>query len=91
MHLTISGGHSISQCRGEIIHKIQHHFKALKENKEVSMNQRVSNRDMLQTVVHSYAEAISKYFLSSKMIRVSGTSSNESNLVGYPIEENIEV
>ena len=44
----------------------------------------------MQTLVNSDAEAISTYFLSSKSINVSGTSSDESNWVGFPIEENIE-
>ena len=33
MHLTISGGHSISRCRGEILPKQQIQLKALKEKK----------------------------------------------------------
>ena len=44
----------------------------------------------MQTFVHSDAEAISTYFLSRKRIKVSGTSSAESNWVGYRVEENIE-
>ena len=46
--------------------------------------------DLLQIVVHSDAEAISTYFLSKKSGRISGTSSSESNWVGYPIEDNTE-
>ena len=34
--------------------------------------------------------ALSTYFLSGKIRKVSGTSYAESNLVGYPFEENIE-
>ena len=49
----------------------------------------MSNRDLLQTLVHSDAEAISTALLSSKIRKVSGTSSAESNWVGYPVEENI--
>ena len=45
---------------------------------------------MLQILVHSDAETISTYFLSRKRRKVSGTSSAESNWVGYPVEENIE-
>ena len=45
---------------------------------------------MLQTMVHSYSEAISTDFLSREIIMVYGTSFFESNWVGYPIEENIE-
>ena len=45
---------------------------------------------MLQTLVHSDAEAISTYLLSRKRIQLSGTSSDEPNWVGYPVEENIE-
>ena len=46
--------------------------------------------DLLQIVIHSYTEAISKYFLSRKIRKVYGTSSTELNCVGCPIEENIE-
>ena len=53
-------------------------------------NQRLAKRDLLHTSVHYYVEDISKYFLSRERIKVSGTSSDESNLVGYPIEDNIE-
>ena len=45
---------------------------------------------MLQTSVHSDAEAISTDFLLRKRRKLSGTSSAESNWVGYPVEENIE-
>ena len=45
---------------------------------------------MLQTSDHYYAEDISTYLLSRKRRKVSGTSSSESNWVGYPVEENIE-
>ena len=45
---------------------------------------------MLQTSVYSDAEAISTDFFSRKIIKVSVTSSAESNWVGYPVEENIE-
>ena len=44
---------------------------------------------MWQILVHSDAEAISTYFPSRKRGKVSGTSSDESNWVGYPVEENI--
>ena len=50
----------------------------------------VSKTDMLHTVSRSDSEAISKYFLSRKRIKVSGTSSTESKWVGYPIEYNIK-
>ena len=66
MNLTRSGGHSISQFRGDILPKYQRQFKVLKEKKEFFRNQRVSKIDMLQTSVHSDAEAISTYFLSRK-------------------------
>ena len=56
----------------------------------MSRNQRVPKRDMLQTLVHSDAEAISIYLLSRKSRKLSGTSSSESNWVGYPVEENTE-
>ena len=46
--------------------------------------------DMLQTLVHSDTESISTYLLSRKRIKVSGTSSAESNWVVYPVDENIE-
>ena len=46
--------------------------------------------DLLQTSVHYDAEAISTEFLSNKKRKVSGTSSDESNWVGYPVEENIK-
>ena len=46
--------------------------------------------DMLQIVVHSDAEAISTHLLSRKSTKVSGTYSARSNLVGYPIEEDIK-
>ena len=46
--------------------------------------------DLLQTLFHSYAETISTYFLSRKSRKLSGTSSAESNWVGYPVEENTE-
>ena len=46
--------------------------------------------DLLQKLVHSDAEAISTDFLSRKSRNISGTSSTESNLVRYPVEENIE-
>ena len=45
---------------------------------------------MLHTVVYSVAEAISTDFPSRKITNLFGTSSAESNWVGYPIEENIE-
>ena len=45
---------------------------------------------MLQILVHSDAEAISKDLLSRKRRNLSGTSSAESNWVGYPVEEKIE-
>ena len=90
MHLTRSGGHSIDRCRGEILPKYQRQFKALKEKKEVSRNQRVSKRDILRTLVHFGTEDISTYFLSRKRRKVSGTSSAESNWVGYPVEDNIK-
>ena len=57
MHLNGSGGHSIAQFRGHIIHKHQHQFKALKK-KEVLSNLRVQNMDLFQTLVHSNEEAI---------------------------------
>ena len=50
----------------------------------------VSKRDLLQTSVNYDAEDISTDLLSSKRIGVYGTSSDESNWVGYPVEENIE-
>ena len=50
----------------------------------------VSKMDLLQTSIHSDAEAISTYLLSRKNRKVSGTSSAESNWVGYPAKENIE-
>ena len=53
-------------------------------------NQRVSRMDMLQTLVHSDAEAKSTYFFSRKKRKVSGTSYAESNSVGYQIEDNIK-
>ena len=46
---------------------------------------------MLQTSVHSDSDSISTYFLSSKSGKVYDTSSNESNWVGCPVEENIKV
>ena len=45
---------------------------------------------MFQTLFHFDTEAITTDFLSRKMIKVYGTSSDESNLVRYPFEENIE-
>ena len=90
MHLTRSCGHSISRCRGDILPKYQRQFRSLKEKKEFFINQRVSNNYLLQTSVHSGAEAISIYFLSSKIRKVYGTSSAESNWVGYLVENNIE-
>ena len=44
----------------------------------------------MQTSVHSDADAISTDFLSRKRRNISGTSSTESSLVRYPVEENIE-
>ena len=44
---------------------------------------------MWQILVHSDAEAISTYFLSRKLGKVSVTSSDESNRVGDTVEENI--
>ena len=44
----------------------------------------------MQTSVHSDAEATSTYFLSRKRRKVSVTSSDESNWVGYQVEENNE-
>ena len=90
MHLTRSGSHIIALCIGDIIPKYQRHFKALKENREVSRNQRASKIYLLQTSVHSDAEAISTDFLSSKRRNLSGTFSSESNWVGYPVEDNIK-
>ena len=80
IYLTISGRHRIDRHRGDILPKYQHHFKALKENKLVSIYKRVSNRDLLQTLVHSDEAAISTYLISSKRRKVSGTSSAESKL-----------
>ena len=77
-----SGSHIIAQCRGDILPKYQHKFKSLKEKNEVSRNQRVSKRDMMQTLVHSDAKAISTYFLSKNKRKVYGISSAESNCVG---------
>ena len=90
MHLTRLGGHSIARYNGEILPKYQLQFKELKEKKEVLRNQRVSNRYLLQTLVHSDAEDISTDLLSRKMRKVSGTSSAESNWVWYTVEENIK-
>ena len=45
---------------------------------------------MLQTSVHSDAEAISTDFNSREIRKVYGTSSDESNWVRYPVEENIK-
>ena len=45
---------------------------------------------MLQTLVHSDAEAISTDLLSSKGITVSSNSSSESKWFGSPVEENIQ-
>ena len=45
---------------------------------------------MLQKSVHSDAEAISTDFLSRKRVKLSGTSSDESNWVGCPVEDKIE-
>ena len=50
----------------------------------------VSKRDLFQTSVNYDAEDISTDLLSSKRIGVYGTSSDESNWVGYPVEEKIE-
>ena len=49
----------------------------------------LSKRDMLQTSVHSDAEAISADFLSRKGGNLSGASSDESNWFEYPVKENI--
>ena len=76
MHMTRSGDHIIAWCRGEILSKYQRQFKALKEKKLLFRNQRVSKSDMLQTSVHSGAEAISTDFISRKRRKVSGTSSS---------------
>ena len=53
-------------------------------------NQRVFKRDVLQTLIHSDAEAISTDLISSKRKNVYSTSSDESNWARYPVEENIE-
>ena len=45
---------------------------------------------LLQKLFHYDAEAISTYLLSRNKRKVSGTSSAESNWVGYPVGENIE-
>ena len=87
MHLTTAIGHKISRCRGEILPKYQCHFKALKKSLR---NQSLPNTDMLQTLDYSCAEARSKYFLLGNRRKVYGTSFDESNWVGYPIEVNIE-
>ena len=50
----------------------------------------VSKRGLFQISVYSDAEAISTYLISSKSRNLYGTSSTESNWVGYPVEENIE-
>ena len=50
----------------------------------------MSKRDMLRTLINYDPEAISTDFLSRKKRKLSGTSSAESNLVGHPVEENIE-
>ena len=44
----------------------------------------------MQTSVHYDAEAISTDLISRKRRNVSGTSSAESNWVGYPVEDNTE-
>ena len=80
MNLTRSGVHIINRYRGKILPKYQRQFKELKENKEVSRNQGVANRVMLQTLVHSDAEAISTYLLSRERRKVSGISSD--NYIG---------
>ena len=90
MHLTISGGQIIYRGRFEILPKYQRQFKELKEKKEVLRNQGVSKMDLLQTSVHSDAEAVSTDFLSRKGRKLFGTSSAESNWVGYPVEEKVE-
>ena len=90
IHLTRSGGHSISRCRGDIIPKYQRQFKSLKETRELSRNKRVASRGLLQTFFHSGAEDISTDMISRENRKVSGTSSFESNWVGYPVEENTE-
>ena len=77
MKLTSSGSHSISRCRGETLPKYQRRLKVLKEKKEVSRNQRVSKRGLLQTLVHSDAEAILTDFLSRKGRKVYGNFSAE--------------
>ena len=87
-HLTRSGGHSISRCRVYIIPKYQRQFKALKEKKEVSSNQRVASRGILQTLVHYGADSISKNMISRENIKVSVTSYAESYWFGYPVEDN---
>ena len=45
---------------------------------------------LFPTLVHSDAEAISEDCFSGKGGKVSGTSSDESNWVGYPVEEKTE-
>ena len=44
----------------------------------------------MQTSVYSDEDAISTYLLSRKKRKVSGTSSDESNWVGYLVEDNIK-
>ena len=82
IHLTILDGNIIDQFRSEILPKYQFNFKSLKERKEVSRNQIVSNRGLLQALVHSDVESISKYFLSRKRRNIYGTSYTGSNWVG---------
>ena len=82
IHLTILDGNIIDQFRSEILPKYQFNFKSLKERKEVSRNQIVSNRGLLQALVHSDAESISTDLLSNKKKKLSGNYSIESNWVG---------
>ena len=58
MRLTISDGHSIARCRGEILSNFQRQFKSLKEKKGLLSNQRVPKIYLLQTSVHSDADSI---------------------------------
>ena len=84
MHLTRSGDHSITRCRGDILPKYQRQFKALKEKKNYL------GIKGYQKGICCRKRLILTDLFSIKRRKVSVTSSSESNWVGYQVEENIK-
>ena len=66
MHLTISGGHSIARCRGEILHKYQRQFKALKEKKNIQESKGIKKRSLAYICPFQCSGHINRFSLKEK-------------------------